>query len=266
LVAVPYYRELLAGGCDGLNVLGTTGEAMSFGAKQRIDYVEAIAASGLPVQRLMAGTGASSLADAVAQTRVALDCGLRAALVMPPFFFRDAAEDGILEFFAALFSRANPRPGSILLYNFPRMSGIAFTVPLVDRLIEAFGDVIAGIKDSSNDPLLQAALHERHPALKIFPGSESDLPAATERGATGCISGSVALWAQLAGEVFATCDEAKAERLRRHRAALDGLPFVPAMRYLTARARGEAAWARPLPPQPALTAAQQRTLLQRVGG
>ena len=31
--AVAYYRELLRDGIDGINLLGTTGEAMSFGAR-----------------------------------------------------------------------------------------------------------------------------------------------------------------------------------------------------------------------------------------
>jgi len=265
-VAVPYYRDLLEGGCDGLNLLGTTGEAMSFNAAQRVRFMEAIASSGLPKERLMAGTGAASLGDAVAQTRAAFDCGLSAALVMPPFFFRDVGDDAILSFLDALFTRTNAQRHSILLYNFPRMSGIAFSLALVDRLVAAFGDVIAGMKDSSNDAQLQAGVLERHPHLKIFPGSESDLLAAKKRGAAGCISGSVSLWPRLDREVFFGDDPVSAEELRQKRAALDGLPFVPAMRYLTAAARNEPAWLRPMPPQPALSVAERQRLLQRVGG
>jgi len=263
-VAVPYYRDLLEGGCDGLNLLGTTGDAMSFNAAQRVRFMEAIASSGLPKERLMAGTGAASLGDAVAQTRAAFDCGLSAALVMPPFFFRDVGDDAILSFLDALFTRTNAQRHSILLYNFPRMSGIAFSLALVDRLVAAFGDVIAGMKDSSNDAQLQAGVLERHPHLKIFPGSESDLLAAKKRGAAGCISGSVSLWPRLAREVFFGDDPVNAEELRQKRAALDGLPFVPAMRYLTAAARNEPAWLRPMPPQPALSVAERQRLLQRV--
>jgi 4-hydroxy-tetrahydrodipicolinate synthase len=265
-VAVPYYRDLLEGGCDGLNLLGTTGEAMSFSAAQRVRFMEAIASSGLPKERLMAGTGAASLADAVAQTRAAFDCGLSAALVMPPFFFREVSDDAILSYFNTLFTRTNARRQSVLLYNFPRMSGIAFSIALVDRLIAAFGDVIAGMKESSNDAQLQAGVLEKHPHLKIFPGSESDLLAAKKRGAAGCISGSVSLWPRLAREVFAGGDPVDAEVLRQKRAALEGLPFVPAMRFLTAAARSEPAWLRPMPPQPALSVVEQQRLLQRVSG
>lgn len=260
--AVPYYRDLLQRGCDGINVLGTTGEAMSFSAAQREGFMEALSSNGLPMERVMAGTGAASLGDAVRLTRCAFDGNFAAALIMPPFFFRDVSDDGIIAFFEALFSRTNPPHKRVLLYNFPRMSGIAFHRALLDRLITEFPETIAGMKDSSNDADLQTEILARHPGFAIFPGSESDLLAAKARGVMGCISGSVALWPELAHEVFTNGEKEKADELTRKRAALDGVPFVPAVRYLTATARNDPAWDRAMPPQRPLTP-QQRLLLQR---
>src|SRR5262249_1837791 len=59
-------RFLLANGCDGLNVLGTTGEATSFSLEQRRRVMTAYRDAGVPLDRLMVGTGAASVADAVA--------------------------------------------------------------------------------------------------------------------------------------------------------------------------------------------------------
>src|SRR5580693_392613 len=81
LRAQPYYRELLDGGCDGINLLGTTGEAMSFGLDQRMRFMETLASSSLPMERVMVGTGAASLADATRLMRHAFECGFAAALV-----------------------------------------------------------------------------------------------------------------------------------------------------------------------------------------
>ena len=92
--AIPYYRELLEQGCDGINLLGTTGEAMSLSVEQRLGFMDCIAAE-LPLERVMAGTGAASLDDAVTLTRRAIQRGFAAALIMPPFFFRDASDDGV---------------------------------------------------------------------------------------------------------------------------------------------------------------------------
>src|SRR5215475_708292 len=68
-------RFLLANGCDGLNVLGTTGEATSFAVAQRKRLMTAYRDGGLPLDRLMVGTGAASVADAVALTRHAAELG-----------------------------------------------------------------------------------------------------------------------------------------------------------------------------------------------
>jgi 4-hydroxy-tetrahydrodipicolinate synthase len=258
--AIAYYGELLERGCDGINLLGTTGEAMSFDAETRMRFMEAIARSGLPMERAMAGTGASSLNDAVRLTRHAFDCTFAAALVMPPFFFRDATDDGIVAFFEALFAQTSPPPHSVLLYNFPRMSGITFHPRLVDRLIEEFPEVIAGMKDSSNDAWLQKEVLSEHPDLAMFPGSEGDLLAAKARGVSGCISGSVSLWPELGRAVFQSEDAVRSAELTELRGALDGLPFNAAVRYLTALQRTDEAWERAMPPNVPLTAEQRAVL------
>jgi 4-hydroxy-tetrahydrodipicolinate synthase len=247
-IAIAYYRDLLENGCSGLNLLGTTGEAMSFGVKQRMRFIDAIAESGLPMQRLMFGTGASALHDAVRLMRAAYGADAAAALVMPPFFFRDAKDDGIVAFFDALLSRAYVQGKRVLLYNFPRMSGITFHPDLVDRLLTEFPGVIAGMKDSSNDRALQKTVLERHPDLAVFPGSEEYLVEAKAYGAAGCVSGSIALWPRLAREVFETGDPEAAQRLTKLRRSLAGVPFIPAVRYFTALTRRNAAWERAMPP------------------
>jgi 4-hydroxy-tetrahydrodipicolinate synthase len=246
--AITYYAELLQRGCDGINLLGTTGEAMSFSADRRRRFMEAIASSGMPMDRVMTGTGAASLDDAVALTRTALACGFAAALVMPPFFFRDASDDGIVRFFDALFTRTNPQPKKILLYNFPRMSGIAFHPALVARLVEAFPGIVAGMKESSNDPRLQSEILARHAGFFVLPGSERDLLAAKARGAAGCISGSVALWPELAQDVWTNGNPSKDDELAQKRAALENQPFIPVVRRLTAAQRNDPAWMRAMPP------------------
>src|SRR5262244_1962398 len=71
--AVALARFLLDNGCDGLNVLGTTGEATSFSLEQRRRVMSAYADSGLPLDRMMVGTGAAATDDAVALTRHAAE-------------------------------------------------------------------------------------------------------------------------------------------------------------------------------------------------
>lgn len=246
--AVAYYRDLLASGCDGLNLLGTNGEAMSFTADQRVRFMEGIASSGLPLDRIMIGTGAAALADAVRLTRAAFDLGFAAALVLPPFFFRGISDEGVLAFFDALIARAHTPGKRVLLYNFPALSGITFHAALVDRLLAAHAGAITGMKDSSNDGALQAEVLRRHPDFTVFAAAEDYLLEAKAYGAAGCISGSIALWPALAKAVFETGDATQADDLARKRRAIVKTPLIAAVRDAVAVARNDDAWRRAVPP------------------
>lgn len=242
--AVGYYRSLLDDGIDGLNVLGTTGEAASFGIGQRLAFMEAIAASGLPRDRIMIGTGTTALADTVTLTRAAHELGFAAALVMPPFYFRDVTSEGIVAYFEGLAARVQ-RP-RLLLYNFPAVSGVTFSAELVERLLKSLPGAIAGMKDSSNDAALQRALVARHRNFAVFCSSEESLYDRRSEGLAGCISGSVALWPQLAKRVWET--GAETERLTQMRRNVAGAGMLQRIRAETARALGDDSWATPMLP------------------
>src|SRR5712691_9622423 len=95
-------RFLLDNGCDGLNVLGTTGEATSYALAQRQAVMNAYRAAGLPLHRMMVGSGAAAIADAVALTRHAADLGFGGALVLPPFYYKGVPDDGLASSVAAI--------------------------------------------------------------------------------------------------------------------------------------------------------------------
>lgn len=246
-LALPYYRDLLARGCDALNVLGTTGEAFSLSVDDRLRFMESVAGSDLPRDRMMVGTGAAALGDAIRLTAAAFRLGFGAALVMPPFFFRDVTDDGVVRFFELLFAAVHPPEGRTFLYNFPQMSGVRFHPELVDRLMQAFPGVIAGMKDSSNDSALQEAVANLRPELAIFPSSEAYLASSRTNGFAGCISGSVALWPELAASVWRGDNESQPQ-LSALRSALAGFSLINAVRYLTGKRANDPAWERCLPP------------------
>ena len=104
---IGHCRWLLGdGGCDGINLLGTTGEATSFSVEQRIAAMRAVAASGLPLQRMMVGTGASALADAVALTSAARELGFNGALLLPPFYYKGIDAESLADYVGEVIGRA----------------------------------------------------------------------------------------------------------------------------------------------------------------
>ena len=69
-------RWLLAEGCDGIALLGTTGEANSFSSAERRQILEAALSAGIAPSRLLPGTGLANIPETVDLTRHALSCGL----------------------------------------------------------------------------------------------------------------------------------------------------------------------------------------------
>ncbi|MGB6349140.1 MAG: dihydrodipicolinate synthase family protein, partial [Pseudolabrys sp.] len=149
--AVNLARYLLDNGCDGLNVLGTTGEATSFSLDERKAVMDAYKTNGLPLHRLMVGTGAASVSDAVALTRHATELGFAGALVLPPFYYKGVPDDGLVAYIDTLVKATERKPIPIYLYHFPAMSGLPWHVKLIEHLLETFPSRIVGLKDSSGD-------------------------------------------------------------------------------------------------------------------
>src|SRR4051794_6665882 len=143
-------RWLLANGCNGLGVMGTTGEANSLGLQERMDVLDGLIARGVPAARMMPGTGVANLTDTVILTRHAEASGCPGALLLPPFYYKNPSDDGLLAYFNEVIQRVG---GSIklYLYNFPQQSAVPFSVAFIDRLRSANPGKVQGIKDSSGN-------------------------------------------------------------------------------------------------------------------
>src|SRR5258708_7286225 len=144
-------KFLLGHGCDALNGLGTTGEATSVSIEQRRKLMNAHRDAGLPMARLMVGTGAAAVRDAVELTRHAAELGFAAALVLPPFYYKAVADDGLVAYVEAIVAATQLRPIPIYLYHFPALSGVPSHVGLLARIVSGFGHRIPGLQESSVD-------------------------------------------------------------------------------------------------------------------
>jgi len=116
-------RFLLDTGCDGLNVLGTTGEATSFSLAQRKAVMSAYKSAGLPLDRLMVGTGAAATADAVALTKHAAELGFAGALILPPFYYKGVPDDGLAAYIDTIVKATAATPISIISLRSPACRG-----------------------------------------------------------------------------------------------------------------------------------------------
>src|SRR5712691_667406 len=244
-------KFLLDHGCDALNVLGTTGEATSFSIEQRRKLMNAYREAGLPMARLMVGTGAAAVGDAVELTRLA------AALVLPPFYYKGVADDGLMAYVEAIVAATEHRPIPVYLYHFPALSGVPWHVGLLARIVSGFGDRIAGLKDSSGDLGFSRAAAAAAPGFAVFPSNEAALFEARNGPFAGCISATVNLNADLCARAYRGGDAAALEAAVNIRTLFDGKPLIAGVKALLAHIHGDPAWARVMPPLTAFSAADQ---------
>jgi 4-hydroxy-tetrahydrodipicolinate synthase len=249
-------RFLLDNGCDGLNVLGTTGEATSFSLAQRTKLMNAYREAGLPLDRLMVGTGAAAVADAIALTRHAAQLGFAGALVLPPFYYKGIQDDGLFAFTEAIVQATGDKPVPIYLYHFPGMSAVPWPVPLIKRLRTAFGARIAGLKDSSGDmPFAREATTIA--GFAVFPSNEATLLEARNGPFAGCISATANLNADLCARAYHAGDQAALDRAVAIRKIFDGKPLVAGVKALLAHIHRDPALARVKPPLAGFAAAER---------
>jgi 4-hydroxy-tetrahydrodipicolinate synthase len=265
---VDHCRRLLANGCDGINLLGTTGEATSFAREERLEAMRAIAASGLPRQRFMVGTGAAALADAAFLTAAARDLGFAGALLLPPFYYKNIDDGSVVDYVEAVMARTGRSGLRLYLYHFPQNSAVPYSIAAVEQLHRTHPEHVLGVKDSSGDLAYAAALTKRMPDLDVFPSAEGALAKALEHRFAGCISATANITAPIAAEGWRALDSASGraavEAATRIRAAFTDYPLIAGVKWALAQLYDDQIWLRLCPPLRELTASEQQGLRDKL--
>ena len=246
-------RWLLANGCNGLAILGTTGEANSLGVSERTAVLEGLVERGIPPARLLPGVGTPALTDTVLLARHAADLGCPGVLVLPPFFYKNPSEDGLFAWFSEVVQRTGGG-ARIFLYHFPAQSAVPFTVPLVGRLLHAYPGAIKGIKDSSGDFANTRAYveHFARDGFEVYCGDDGHLHQLLQAGGAGSISAASNVTSAVNAQVYAGWDAdagtAAQEVLTTLRRAVTSAALIPGLKALLARHTGDDGWLNIRPP------------------
>lgn len=245
---VSHAHWLLEQGIHYISPFGTTGEALSMTVNERITAVDALIDGGIDPKVLMPGAGLCNLDDTVSLCRHAMQRGCAAVMTLPPFFYKDASDDGLYAYFARLIDTVNDKL-KICLYHIPPLAGIGFTPDLAQRLASNFPETIVAYKDSSGDFENTKAVIAAAPDIAVFPGSETFLRAGLEHGASGCISASCNINPAGIRQVFDNATNQQTGDLDRltdemiaFRKQLESYKPIPAMKGLLARKRNEDRW------------------------
>ena len=256
---VAHAQRCLASGCSSVTVFGTTGEGASISLAEREQVLAALAESGIGMDQVIGGVTASSVGDAVAQARLVMERGCRAALVAPPFYFKDLTDDGLSNWFSLFCEKLDEERIKVILYHIPSATATPLSVPLISRLRESFPRTIQGVKDSGSDWSYTEALLKSHNDLAILIGNERHLAAGVRLGASGAILG----LANLLPKILLSIMETGRDDNRITSLATEVLrfPVIPAIKVLLAYRDNNPAWAAPRPPLVRLSKADATSLL-----
>src|SRR6266550_8205554 len=147
---IEHCKWLLSQNC-GLAVFGTNSEANSLAVEERAMLLEELVGAGVDPSRMMPGTGCCSIMETVKLTAQAVDNGCAGVLMLPPFYYKDVAEKGLYRYFSEVVQRVGDARLKIYLYHIPPVAVVGITTRLVERLLAAYPNAIAGMKDSSGD-------------------------------------------------------------------------------------------------------------------
>lgn len=253
----------------GLAVFGTNSEANSLSLKEKLGLLDSLCETGIDPAKLMPGTGACALPDAVELTAHAakLNCG--GVLMLPPFYYKGVSNDGLFAFFAEVLQRVGDESLQIYLYHIPPMSGVPLDTTLVERLAKAFPANIAGIKDSSGDWNNTLALNELGlEDFRVFCGSESFLLQNMQAGGAGCISATANVNPSEIRSLYDNWQAADApqrqQRLDQIRSIFQSVPMIAALKAATAHYSKDSDWLRVRPPLLPLGAGEIEPLLEKL--
>ncbi|GMV32172.1 MAG: dihydrodipicolinate synthase family protein [Chloroflexi bacterium CFX1] len=190
--AITGFLQFLAGrGCHGVLLFGTTGEGPSFSPREREALMRSVRVIRNQIRdfKLLVGTGTPSLGETIELTKLAYDLGFDGTVVLPPYYFRKADDDGLFNWFSEVIEQAVPQGKHLLGYHIPPMTGLGFSLDLLERLKTKYPNQFAGIKDSSHDESFASAVGDRFGKdLLVFNGTDSYFHHALKHNAGGAIT------------------------------------------------------------------------------
>jgi len=265
-------RNLLDSGIHVLSPFGTTGEALSMSVEERMNAVDCLIDGGINPSQIMPGAGLCNFPETLQLVRHAVNRSCRAVMLLPPFFYKNATDEGLFAYFRRLIeSMDNPRL-KICLYHIPPMAGMGFSPALTEKLSTAFPETVVAYKDSSGQMEHTLSIRSCAPDLSVFPGSEVYLKTGLESGCAGCISATCNINSQeirdvydmIMGENQGELESRNAEMLNL-RQKVDSYSPIAVMKGYLARQSQDQRWRNVRPPLLPASDREVASLLREAG-
>ena len=252
--------SVLARGCDGVTLCGTTGEGFGLTLDERKAMYDAVAKAAPEGTRIHVGIMAPAIDYAVSQSIAALEAGAAGLLMAPPFFMKGMDDDGLFNWFNQVFTRIGDKLRGVIMYHIPGQTAVALSPELIARLRKAWPGIITGIKDSSGDWATAERFLASHGDISVLVGDERLLPRAMAKGAEGSICGLANIVPDLLAPVIHSKDDGHV--LIELTNLVVSNPIIPAVKVLAGHLAGDAGFDAVRPPLTELSPKQKSDLLE----
>ncbi|MEU6066387.1 4-hydroxy-tetrahydrodipicolinate synthase [Streptomyces sp. NPDC047082] len=212
--------RLVAEGCDGLVLNGTTGESPTTTDAEKAELVRAVRAAVGGHASIVSGVGTSDTRHTVELSLAAEKAGADGVLVVTPYYSRPP-QDAVEAHFREV-ADASGLP--VMLYDIPGRTGTRIEPETMIRLAEH--PRIVAVKDCSYDLLGTQKVLART-ELAYYAGCDEHILALYAVGAAGCVSTVANVVPRRVAEIldaFEAGDTARAARLQQR-----ATPLIEAM-------------------------------------
>ena len=174
--------QQIAAGTQSIVVLGTTGEAPTITAAERVELVQVAVAQAAGRVPVIVGTGSNSTESTIALTQQAKELGADACLLATPYYNKPTQEGLYQHFAQAAKSVDIPQ----VLYNVPARTGVDLLPETVARL-HSLSNIVA-IKEASGELDRVQQLRDLGVDFPILTGKDELLVPFLQAGGDGVIS------------------------------------------------------------------------------
>ena len=133
----------IAGGADGLVVLGTTGEPATMTEEEKVETIKYAVKKAAGRIKIIVGTGSNDTAKAVKHSVRAEKLGADGVLVVTPYYNK-CTQKGLYEYYKTICDAVKI---PVIAYNVPSRTA----VNILPETVEKLADNMAGIKEASGN-------------------------------------------------------------------------------------------------------------------
>lgn len=266
--SVAHAKAMLAAGSDGVTLFGSTGEGPAFTVAQRNALLDALLDSGVRPDQILVTISAVALGDAISLGRYALSRGVQRQMLMPPFYFKQPRDAGIVQAVSEVVQGIGNDALRLVLYHFPAISTAGFSHAAIGELLRLHPLEIAGIKDSTGDLQHTLGLVKAFAQMSVLVGAEQHIAAVMQAGGAGSVCALANVAPHLLRRICSApsqvtdADAALLNRLLALHHVQPDLNFVMVYRTLLAEQTGNPAWLRACAPLCPLEPAEDQAIRQ----